>query len=173
MDIRQARVDECETVIGFYYEMIDKMQASEFHPTWKMGVYPTDDYLKELVLNQQVFICIEDEKIIGASVINHNCNESYAKTKWDVAASENEVMIIHLLCILPEYGGRGFGTQLMQFLQKHAADNSQKAIRLDVMEESLPAIKLYESAGFKRIETLCMFYESTGWSNFIMYEYKI
>lgn len=173
MDIRVAMPDEYKKVINFYYEMIDKMQSSEFHPTWKMGVYPTDDYLKELVLSGQLFLCLDGERIIGAMVINHDCNESYSKMSWEVDAAADEVTIIHLLCVLPEYGGRGLGKKMLSFAMAHAAEKNQKAIRLDVMEKNLPAIKLYDSMGFRRLETVCMFYESTGWTNFIIYEYEV
>ena len=103
-------------------------------------------------------------------VLNHNCNESYSKIVWEVEAAADEVTIIHLLCVLPEYGRRGCGKKLMTYAMAHAAENAQKAIRLDVMEQNLPAIRLYDAMGFRRLETVCMFYESTGWTEFIMYE---
>lgn len=173
MEIRTAKENERIKVIDFYYDMIDKMQASEYRPTWKMGVYPTEEYLASLVMRNEVFIALEDDKIIGAMVLNHDCNESYSDTEWSVSAGKDEVTVLHLLSILPEYGGRGYGMQMLDFAIRRAARENQKAIRLDVMEENLPALKLYDAAKFKRLDTLRMFYESTGWTNFVMYEYKI
>lgn len=45
-----------------------------------------------------------------------------------------------------------------------------KAIRLDVLGGNIPASKLYESMGFKYIETLKLFYEDTGLTDFLLYE---
>lgn len=173
MEIRSARKNESTKVIEFYYDMIEKMQASEYRPTWKMGVYPTEEYLASLVQRGQVFIGLENGLIVGAMALNHDCNESYSEVNWSITANKHEVTILHLLSILPECGGRGCGMQMLDFAKHRAAQEKQKSIRLDVMGENLPAIRLYEAAGFSRIETLRMFYESTGWSNFVMYEYEI
>jgi len=54
-----------------------------------------------------------------------------------------------------------------------AKERGIKAIRLDVLEGNLPAEKTYTSVGFSFVETLQMFYEDTGWTNFKLYEYDL
>ena len=173
MEIRAAGPEEEEAVVSFYGEMIDKMQACEYRPTWKLGVYPTGEGLRALVEKRQVFLGLEGQRIVAAMVLNHDCNESYADVHWETSAAEDEITVLHLLCVLPEFGGGGRGRQMLDFARNYAAAGAQKVIRLDVMEENLPAIRLYDAAGFRRLETRRMFYESTGWTNFVMYEYAL
>lgn len=173
MDIRLATADEYGKVIAFYREMIEKMQSSVYCPPWIIGVYPTDDYLKSLVLAQEMFIGLEGDKIVAATVLNHRPAEEYAGVNWDVDAADDEALIIHLLCVLPEYGGRGYAKQLLDFAKKYASETGQKALRLDAIEENFPAIGLYEGFGFKRMDTVHMYFITADWANFIMYEYRV
>ena len=48
-----------------------------------------------------------------------------------------------------------------------------KALRLDVLEDNVPAQRLYRRAGFVYIETKQIWYESTGLANFLLYEYAV
>ena len=51
-----------------------------------------------------------------------------------------------------------------------ARDADLKALRLDVLAGNTAAERLYESCGFCRRVTLPMYYEDTGWTDFILYE---
>lgn len=170
MKIVIAKETEYEKVQAFYHELIVKMQPYPCHPTWIIGTYPSDEYLKQLTVNGQVFLGMEHERIVAAMVLNHHPNEDYETVFWQVDASDAEVTILHLLAVLPEYWGRGFGKELLCFADQFLRAKGQKALRLDVMEENLPARRLYAQNGFKEIETIKMYYESTGWSGFAMYE---
>ena len=54
-----------------------------------------------------------------------------------------------------------------------ALQNHQKVIRLDVIKGNLPAERLYEGLGFRKLHSLQMFYENTGWMEFALYEYIV
>ena len=170
MDICIAKETEYQRVIDFYHELITKMQPYPYHPTWIIGTYPEDDYLKQLTANGQVFWGLEDHRIAASMVLNQLPNEGYKTVPWQVSAADEDVTILHLLGVLPEYWGRGFGKELLDYAERFLRAKGQKALRLDVMEENLPARRLYEQNGFREIETIRMFYESTGWSGFTMYE---
>ena len=42
-----------------------------------------------------------------------------------------------------------------------------------MLEVNIPALRLYERAGFVYIETKKIWYESTGLANFLLYEYAV
>ncbi len=54
-----------------------------------------------------------------------------------------------------------------------ARDNQQKAIRLDVLGGNVPAERLYTQMGFQYMDTLQMYYEDTGWTDYELYEYVL
>lgn len=171
MKIRKA--DNYETVKQFYDDIIDKMQDSIYKPLWQKGIYPSDEYLKESIENHQLYVGIENNQIIGAMIVNHDSNESYNKMTWQIEADKDEVLLIHALGVLPEYSNKGYAKHLVQYVIDMGKENLCKAIRLDVLYNNVPALKLYEGIGFKKLDTIQMYYEDTGWTDFCIYEYII
>lgn len=54
--------------------------------------------------------------------------------------------------VKPEYQNKGIGRVLLEKALELARDCGYKTIRLDTLDHMLPAIGLYEKAGFRRIE---------------------
>lgn len=173
LHIRQARKDEYLSVRAFYYALIDMMQSAEYKPGWEKGVYPSDEYLMESILNQTLYIGQLDGEIIAAMIVNHDCNEGYAAVPWGVDAAEEEVTVIHALGVLPSSSRKGFAKTMVKEAISLARVTGQKALRLDVLSGNLPAEKLYAGMGFQYRDTATMYYEDTGWTNFLLYEYPL
>ena len=170
MDICIANKNEYQRVVDFYHRLITEMQPYSYHPTWIIGTYLSDEYLKQLTENGQVFLGLESDRIVAAMVLNNLPNEGYETVHWQVPATDDKATILHLLGVLPACWGKGFGKRLLDYAECFLKAKGQKALRLDVMEENLPARQLYRQNGFTEIETIRMYYESTGWSGFTMYE---
>lgn len=157
-------------VQSFYWTLIEQMQDVEFHPGWEKGVYPADAFLKESLAAGELYALRADGKIIAAMVLNHQCNDGYNGTKWNVEAAVDEITVIHALGVLPQVHGQGVAPQMVEAAIQIAREKQQKAIRLDVLGGNIPALKLYEKFGFQYHRTVQMFYEDTGWTNFLLYE---
>lgn len=168
--VRPALLDECHVVVNFYCELIESMRDAEFKPEWKMDVYPTEQLLKSAIQEQTLILAHMDGNLVGVMVLNHDCEPEYDKIKWHADLTKDEVMFIHLLGVLPIYHGRGYARQMVSHAVEICRQNGCKAIRLDVLQQNIPAAKLYESAGFQYIETLKMYYEDTGLTDFLLYE---
>ena len=54
-----------------------------------------------------------------------------------------------------------------------AKTSGMKAIRLDVLKGNVPAERLYESSGFRYVDTLQLYYEDTGRVDFELYEFEV
>jgi ribosomal protein S18 acetylase RimI-like enzyme len=52
-------------------------------------------------------------------------------------------------------------------------DKRQKAIRLDVLGSNTPAQKLYANMGFQYRDTIKLFYEDTGMTDYLLYEFTM
>lgn len=48
-----------------------------------------------------------------------------------------------------------------------------KALRLVVLGGNIPAERLYTGLGFKYMDTLQMYYDDTGWTDYKLYEYVL
>ena len=171
--IRLAKAEESENIVSFYHKLIDDITPTEYYPKWKKGIYPDDEYIRSSVRKGEMYIALSGENQIGAMVINHHTTDGYATAKWNVSAGEKDVSIIHILCVSPEYSRLGIGKKMVKAAIDICRKNGQKAVRLDVLRENLPAQKLYRSMGFVFIERIKLFYEVTGLCDFDLYEYAL
>lgn len=173
MEITKASEEQYSAVRAFYHSMIDSMTGSACDLHWRKDVYPGPDFLIDSIRGGELYIAVDTGEILASMVLNHVCNDSCQEAQWTTEAQAGEVTIIHALGVHPAHKGREIGRQMVQSAIETARRNRQKAVRLDVLKENLLAERLYESMGFRRIHTLRMFYESTGWMEFVLYEYRI
>lgn len=146
MNVRCALMDDLEEIIELYDAVSDAMKESAFDIGWRKNLYPSKEMIQSDIKQQTLYILQKDEKIIGAMVLNHECDECYNKLSWQIFADDDEVLILHRLCIHPQY--RGCGKFLIKQAIEIAKFLNQKAIRLDVLCTNKPAIYLYEKCGF-------------------------
>ncbi len=173
MKIIKAELDQFQEIRKFYFAVIDGIGDARDSVGWKKDIYPAPEFLKESLENGELYIAVEEGRIVGAMVLNHETNDEYSKFEWPTQANENEVTVIHALGILPSERGKGFAKQMVRFAIEFARREHQKAIRLDVLKGNEGAKNLYSGMGFKYLHTLPMFYEDTGWTDFELYEYPI
>lgn len=197
LKIRKAVMSEFEMVRDFYYSLIDATEDREYSAGWTKDVYPDDPMLIGAIEREELYIALletpeskekyvsalgkcdfvnggiftsDDEEVAGVMIVNHDCNDGYAEVDFPVKAEPHEVTVIHALGVHPKFAGRGLAKELVSEVQRMARENGQKAIRLDVLEGNLPAEKTYVAMGFEYIKTLEMYYEDTGWTNYMLYE---
>ncbi len=173
MDIKKADSDQYQAVRDFYYSLIDAIDGLEHTVEWKKDIYPSPDFIRESISNGNLYIGIEDEKIISAMVMNHECNEAYKEFPWPTIAEEDEISVIHALGVHPSQTRKGYASEMVKYAITTARENHQKVIRLDVLKGNIAAEKLYGSLDFQYLQTIQMFYEDTGWKDFMLYEYKV
>jgi len=168
--VSKAKMAEYSDVERFFCEMIDSMRDAEFKPEWEMGVYPTELLLRNAIQAQTLYLVHLKNRLVGVMVLNHDYESDYDKATWQLDLKKDEVMCIHLLGVLPSYHGRGIAKQMVSHAAQLCRREGAKAIRLDVLHKNIPAAKLYESAGFQHIDTIKMYYEDTGLTDFLLYE---
>lgn len=172
-DIRIAQMGELNRIITLYYLLTDMMKDAEFHPGWKKNVYPSRELLRQSVLNQQLYVGTYCNEFISAMILNHDYAAGYEKVKWNIPAPKEQVTVIHALGILPPYHGQGIASRMVEYAILISRQNQQEVIRLDVLGSNLPAQKLYIKMGFEYIDTLKLFYEDTGLTDYLLYEYVL
>ena len=173
MDIIRAERDQYEAVRAFYHSMIDAMAGGPAYVGWKKDIYPSPALLAGSVSRGELYLALADGRIVAAMILNHSCNDGYARCRWGVSADDSEVMVIHALGVHPDHQRKGCARSLVRKAIDTARESGMKAVRLDVLEGNLPAERLYSGLGFHFRETQQMYYEDTGWTSFRLYEYVI
>ena len=173
MVIRQARIGEDGDVLAFYHDLIDRMQGQPYCPYWKKGVYPTLDVIHSAISRSQMSLAAEEGRIAGAFILNHVQGEGYDRVPWRGEAAADQVGVLHLLAVHPDFQGRGLGRMLLDSVVALSRSKGDRVIRLDTLTWNLPGRKLYEGFGFEWRGDFELTYPTTGTIPFSMYELEI
>ena len=141
-------------VAALYDAVCDTLQAGENYPGWEKGEYPTRQDAEEGEAAGELFVAEDGGKIVGTMMLREEQEPAARSARWQQALAEEEQLTIYTFAVLPEY----------------AAAMGKKALRLDVHDINMPAIRLYESCGFRHIDTVDLGYGKYGLKWFRLYE---
>lgn len=102
--------------------------------------------------------------------MNHEPEPAYSKVRWKVNTDYSRIFVVHTLVVDPSYLKNGIGMELIKFAVCHANNGGAQSIRLDVYENNLPAIRLYEKCGFEYVDTVDLGLSKYGLHHFRLYE---
>ena len=148
MEIRFCDDNDIIEVGKFYDNVVLYLLKTINYPKWEYKIYPSELSVREKVLANQQLMCIDEDSIVGAFVLNTDPQGKYEKTGWTKNLLLGEYMVCHTLAVSPDVQGKGIGKQMVEFCIQYAKDNGYKGIRLDVVPDNLPARSLYEKCGF-------------------------
>ena len=173
MKIRKVLPEELPKARAFYHAVIDGIQDRSTSVKWQKDVYPNPGLIENSIRREEFFAKEKDGEFIAAMILNHAFPEEYRRISWPTKAEKDEVMIIHALAVHPLHTRKGYAKDLVRFAVEYGRKNRQKAIRLDVLKENAAAEKLYPDMGFQYAGSVRMFYEDTGWADFLLYEFPL
>ena len=154
--------------------MCEVLGEKDFLPEGDKGGFPSDEMVKNAIAEKDQFIGIEDGQIVAAYIMNHDCDEAYHTVQWLTDAEDKEMVVLHALRVLPEYGGRGYSKQLVQHAIDTARERGLKSIRLDCIEGNDIPQKMYMSFGFAYVDTVEITYVDIGIPRkFLLYEFVL
>lgn len=162
MNIRSAYEEDLSELLSFYNRMCNVLGEQDFLPEGDKGGFPSEEMIREAIAMKAQFVGTEDDKIIAAYIIDHNCDPAYHSVRWQINAKTEEVMVLHALRVLPEYGRRGYSKQLVRHAIQISKGMGQKAIRLDCIEGNDIPQKMYRSLGFQYIDSVRITYPDIG-----------
>lgn len=169
MVIRKAEGKDFNEIQQLYWTIAERMEGMPYDALWRKEVYPSDEFIRSSIEAGELFL-IDEAEVIGAMILNHSGNEGYRRCQWSIKAEDSEVLFVHALGVHPDFQGKGLSKALVSRAIKEARLQQLKAVRLDVVPANLPAVRLYESFGFRFCQKVKMYYEDTGWMEFLLYE---
>ena len=173
MRITKGTPEQYPEVRGFYHSLIDALEGAPYHPMWQKDVYPAPEALREALGEDSLFLGWDGQRIAAAMVLTQAGSQAYLTAAWPTELGPEEFLVIHMLGVHSDFAGRGCAREMVRYAIDYAGAAGLKAVRLDVLKGNLPAERLYESLGFLWADTASLFYEDTGWAEFLLYEYRL
>lgn len=149
MLIEYGTYNDTDEMEQLYSELTEMLETGVNYPGWKKGIYPVREDAMAGIAAHNLFVARRDHKIIGSIILNHKPEKGYDTVTWQYAGDYDKVLVVHTLAVHPAYLKSGIGRVLMEFAESFGLENKMKAIRLDVYEKNLPAVRLYESCGYQ------------------------
>ena len=124
-----------------------KHMASQGINQWN-EFYPTADIIENDIKKEYGYVIKDNGRCIAYVAINEEQSPEYCQVKW--LSDGRNVLVIHRLCVHPEYQGKGVAKKMLNFIEDLAAENNYSCIRLDAYSGNERAIRLYENFGYKK-----------------------
>ena len=172
IELKKVIPEEFGKITDFYRYVIEKNVTMSTYCPWKYGLYPNDDVLKGYIDKGEIYYYKNDNEIVSCIVIMDNQDPLYKDINWKHKYSPEEIAVIHLFCVNPDYMRQGIGPRVIGAALDMAKSMGKKAVQLDALAINKPARKLYEKIGFKCAEIVHWYSPCVNWEDFVLYEYK-
>ena len=138
MEIRYINNDDDKFLISHIYEESWKFAYKDIIPQSYLDSIPTGRWTSSIDKEgMNNLVMLDNDKFIGTSC--------FCKSRFKDFADFGEIVSIYFL---PEYMGKGYGKQLLDYAVKELSKLGYSDIFLWVLEENYRARKFYEKCGF-------------------------
>lgn len=170
MEIRKGTRQDIDELAALYEEMTDYLDCHVNYPGWKTGIYPIREDAVQGVMEGTLFVALEDGRVVGTVILRHQPEDAYDSADWHNDLGYEDILVVYTFAVRPQFLRQGIGRKIMEFVLDYAVDMGIKAVRLDVYEKNIPAIRLYERLGFQYIDTVDLGYGLNGYK---LYQYLV
>ena len=158
MKIRSATPNDIKSVADIYNDIHTLEEAGSLSIGWIRDVYPTAETAKQALQKEELFVEEDDDKIVGAAIINQQQVDAYQDGKWQYDAPDSEVMVLHTLVISPQESGKGYGRYFVDFYEQYALKHNCHYLRMDTNAKNSQARAMYKKLGYNEIGIVpCVF----------------
>lgn len=173
MVLKKAVPPEFERIAAFYRYVTENTENMRTYGRWEYGKHPTDELIRDYILGGYMYYAERDGQISAAVAVAPFQEKDYHSLKWSCDLKDDEVSVVHLLCVDPKEQRRGLARDVMLEVIETAEKCGKRAVRLDALCCNKPAHSLYEALGFRRCDVQNWFTCNAGWIDFYLFEYVL
>lgn len=170
INVELGKLTDIDELEQLYNDLNDYLEKNINYPGWKKDIYPIRKDAVNGISECNLYVAKYNGKIIGSIILSHKPEPAYYKVKWNLKLDYSDVLVIYTFVVHPDFLKCGVGKTLIEFAIKHSINLNIKSIRLDVYENNIPAIKLYEKLGFKYVGKVDLGLKNYGLDWFKLYE---
>ena len=116
------------------------------------NIYPNELVFEKDIEESELYIFERNDIIEGIIVLNQKPSSGYENINWSI--KDGKPLIIHRLCVHPNFQKIGVAKKLMIFAENYGRNNSFSSIQLDAFSENERAISFYENAHYKKVGSI-------------------
>lgn len=172
--IRKAKQEDLKAIEDLWFRLNQRFERMPLNPCgWRNGFYPTPQTAEEALKEDSLWLLENGGFTAGTMILNHKQADAYRHGNWQFPAEDNEILVVHTLCVDTACGNKGAAHLMMEFAFRFGQEIGCKTVRLDAFTGNAKALRLYESLGFHRAGTVDLGLEVPGLKWFRLYEIPI
>jgi len=145
--IRRAKISEISHIMAITKKCAAFMIAKGIFQ-WNEH-YPSKKAFLNDIEQEELYVLLQDDILIGTIVISTHMDDEYIPIKWLTKNEKN--IYIHRLSVHPDFQGKGYAQQLMDYAEGYARQNGFVSVRLDTFSKNKRNQKFYETRGYKKL----------------------
>ena len=173
MELMKAYEKDIAKITDFYRYVINNKDNMNTYAKWIFGKHPTEEMICGYIKEGTMYYGEKDGSIAFAAAVMPYQGADYHDTKWDVQAADDEVSVVHILCVDPNRQKQGIARAAMESIISLSRAENKKAVRLDALACNTPAHRLYNSLGFIQKDIKNWYADNVGQTDFFLFEYVL
>ena len=97
---KKASIRDLDQIRTLYWRLLDSAPEYGRILQWKKNIYPNDNDWNNYIVNDEMYLILDNINVIGAVAVTNAQSKEYRKIHWRVKANDQEVAVVHLLMIL-------------------------------------------------------------------------
>ena len=145
--IELASVADAPAIMDLITLCMREMRANDIDQ-WD-DIYPNLPVVEEGARAGSLYAIRREGRMVATVCLDDVQPEEYQPLNWQV--TEGKALVIHRLCVHPNWRRHGLARRLMDFAESLAAEQGYRSIRLDSYTGNPRAQALYEGRGYRRV----------------------
>jgi len=150
MRIRKAAKADIQAVSAIFSAIHAAEEQGKLVIGWVREIYPTKETACAALSRGDLFVLEADGCIVGSAIINRIQVPDYARGSWQYTADDDEIMVLHTLCIHPDAMGKGYGKAFVSFYEGYAVAHGCPCLRMDTNAVNANARAMYRKLGYRK-----------------------
>lgn len=145
--IRRAKISEIPDILTITRACAKKMEENGIFQ-WNEQ-YPSKEAFIKDIERYELFVIEENRTVQGTIVISTLMDDEYKPIKW--LTPNGNSTYIHRLSVHPNFQGKGFAQQMMDFAEAYSRENGFVSVRLDTFSQNKRNQRFYEQRGYQKL----------------------
>jgi ribosomal protein S18 acetylase RimI-like enzyme len=142
-----AKPDDATEVMQVLTLCIEHMRAQGIQQ-WD-HINPDFRVIESDVRSHSLFVARKSGMCVASVTLDESQPPEYSALLW--SDIDGRALMIHRLCVHPQWQQRGIGRRLMDFVEDFAKRHGFSSIRLDAYTGNPQALALYRHRGYRKV----------------------